>query len=107
MVLVPVNFVPLAFLDQPGAWLVTSLAIGGIAPNIVIMFAKRGFPSIMAIPHLIFWLPLIAVLGWLITRGQGSDAWLSVLWLLLVIDVISLGFVTRDFRHWMLGVHSR
>ena len=56
---------------------------------------------------MIFWLPLIAVLGWLITRGQGSDAWLSVLWLLLVIDVISLGFVTRDFRHWMLGVHSR
>ena len=107
VVLLPVNFAPLAFLDQPGAWRVAALALGGIAPNIVIMFVKRGFPSSMAIPHLIFWLPLIAVLGWLINQGQGTDAWLTALWLLLVVDVISLGFDARDFRHWLRRNRSR
>lgn len=56
-VLFPVNMLSLAFLSAPNGVLVAALAIGGVAPGMLIMMAERGFSRAMAFSHLVGWTP--------------------------------------------------
>ena len=52
-ILVPINLFPIVFWDHPDSgFLIATLAIGGMLPNIGIMIAERGFSKSMAISHL-------------------------------------------------------
>ncbi len=101
LVLGPVNFASVFFLDQPmGIW-VALLAFGAVIPNIGILFYERGFSKMMAFPHLLPWSGLILWL--LIAMPEGSAAYGTYLWILLVVNAISLGFDFPDALKWWRG----
>ncbi|CUH77478.1 hypothetical protein TRM7557_01393 [Tritonibacter multivorans] len=101
-VLAPANIAALAFLDQPGAPLVGLLAIGGMIPNLPIIFYERGFSKLMALPHILIWTPLCVVILSQLSGGT-SGAYATFLMALLVIDLMSLGFDYPDFVKWLRG----
>lgn len=94
-VLVPVNFLSMAFLDEPyGVW-VAVLAVGGIAPNLFVLIATRRFGHEMAWSHLVVWPPLVVLLLWILISGPSvGHAWFLVL--LLVVDFVSIVFDAGD-----------
>ena len=53
IILVPVHLAAILFVFQPEGLLLAFLAIGGMAPNLVLMFVERGFSRAMAISHLV------------------------------------------------------
>ena len=91
-ILVPVNLLPLLFLNAPFGVAVALLAVGGMLPNLVIMWNERGLSKRMALPHLVLWTPLVILVAWVLWQGAATGGWAMVLWALLVIDLISLGF---------------
>lgn len=103
MILVPVNLAAVAFVGHPhGVW-VAVLAIGGMVPNLPIMLIERGLSKAMSWPHVLIWTPLVALLLWLLASGQGSGGYRTYLTVLLVVDLISLGFDYIDAGKWLKG----
>lgn len=99
----PVNMAPLLFLDQPYALWVAALSVGGMLPNIWILHRERGFSGKLALPHVIFWSPLVLLLAVLLRSPEVSGAYRALLWILLITDMISLGFDLRECWHWWRG----
>jgi len=62
---------------------------------------RRGLGKVMALPHLIPWTILVIIL--LFFRPEGSEVYNNFLWILLVIDLISLGFDYTDAWKWVKG----
>ncbi len=102
VILVPVNLLPLFFLDQPQGVLIAALAITGMALNLPIMMAARGMSGAMALPHLLCWIPLVIVVAGMLSAAETLNPnYVRFLWLLLIVDVISLVFDVRDAANWM------
>ena len=101
LILVPVNAASLLFLGQPGALWVAILAVGAMLANLPIMLAERGFSKRMALPHLPFWTVLVIWLA--VARPGATGAYAVYLWLLLAVDLISLGFDYPDAWKWWKG----
>ena len=104
LILVPVNLLPLAYLDEPfGVWIAV-LSVGGMLPNLVIMIAERGLSKRMALPHLLIWTPLVVMLGLLLQGDMGvSVGFGTVLIMVFVIDLLSLVFDYIDSWKWWQG----
>jgi hypothetical protein len=103
-ILVPVNMVPLLFLGEPFAIWVAVLSIGGMMPNLPIMLFDRGLSKRMGLPHLLIWTPLVVFVGWLLASDVPlSDGYGLMLAILLVVDLISLGFDYPDALKWWRG----
>lgn len=101
-VLVPVNFASLFWIGVAGGAVVAILAVGGIMPNTVILVRERGLSKALAFAHLAVWPILIVVLAiWLGNGGSEVPRW--YLWLLLGVNLVSLGFDLRDGWHWLRG----
>ena len=101
-VLVPVNLASVAFLSEPYGVLVAALAVGGMVPNVFIILRERGVSRLMAFPHLVIWTPLVFLLLVLL-QADPAPEYARYLWLLLAVDVISLGFDYRDGWRWWRG----
>jgi hypothetical protein len=103
-ILVPANLAGVAFLDQPGAGLVATLAIGGMIPNALLILAERGFSRAMSLSHLAFWIPLVIYL-WLLLGQAGpySDGYLLYMRVLLWVNLTSLVFDVKDSWQWIRG----
>ena len=107
IILVPVHLAAILFVFQPEGLLLAFLAIGGMAPNLVLMFVERGFSRAMAISHVVLWTPMVV----LIVRMMGdahalSEGFLTYLWVLLPITVISLAFDFPDVWRWWKGARA-
>ena len=101
VILVPVNFASILFLSEPGGTWIAILAIGAILCNLPVLLIERGFSNTMALPHLIPWTILVAWL--LFWRPDGSEIFVGYLWLVLVVDAISLVFDYPDAFKWYKG----
>ena len=102
LILIPVNLVPLTFLDQPHGELIAMLAVTGMALNIPIMLAARGMSKAMALPHLLCWGPLVIVIVMALnSNAQLAPDYVAFLLLLLVVDSVSLAFDIRDSFMWV------
>ena len=101
LILVPVNMLSVLFVAEPKGILIATLAVGGMMPNIVIMLAERGLSKMMALPHLVIWIPLVLIL-WL-HLGNVTGGYLMYLWLLLIVDGVSLAFDIPDAWKWWKG----
>ncbi len=100
-VLVPVNMAALAFINEPSGLWVAALAIGAMLPNMAIMLYERGLSKMMALPHVLPWGALVL---WLVfAMPQGSAAYGMYLWLLLLVDGLSLAFDLPDVLKWRKG----
>lgn len=103
LILIPVNAASARFIGDPWAWLIAALAFAGMIPNIFILISDRGFTNRMAVPHVIFWIPLVLILAYLliffdVILPSAYDVYLK---LLLVINLISLGFDIPETRAWL------
>ncbi|WP_299842349.1 hypothetical protein [uncultured Roseovarius sp.] len=103
-ILVPVNLSPLLFLSEFQGVMVATLAVGGMAPNLVIMMRDHGFSRAMALPHLLIWTPLVIFLINLLSSGaELPDIYRNFLILLLLVDLVSLAFDCLDALKWWRG----
>lgn len=99
--LAPINMAAIFFMDQPfGIW-IAILAIGAMTINMSVMVYDRGFSKLMAFPHLIPWTILVIWIAF--ARPVGSAGYDTFLWILLVTNIISLGFDCPDALKWWKG----
>ncbi len=105
-ILVPVNMISLAFWSQPDGVLIAVMAVGAMALNGVIMFYERGFSRAMALPHVVIWTPMVLFVLAKLVGGEASGVFAAYLWVLLVTDIVSLGFDFRDARDWWRGARA-
>jgi len=103
-ILVPANFSGIFFLQYETAFWVMVLGMGGILPNIVLLFLNGGMSKVLAIPHLIFWIPLhfILINLWF-NRPDMSEFEQNYLLIILAINTISLAFDFYDANEWRKG----
>lgn len=107
VLLVPVNMASLMFLGQPIGILIAVLANGAMMLNGVIMLYERGFSKAMALPHVVIWVPLVVLIGVMLASGRvDQPSFVLYLKLLLVIDLISLGFDFKDAWDWKKGARQ-
>jgi len=99
--LVPINMAAIFFIDQPAGVWIAILSIGAMMLNVPVIFFDRGFSKMMAFPHLIPW--SVLVIWILFARPVGSDYYGTYLTVLLVTNVISLGFDFPDAWKWWKG----
>lgn len=102
--LVPVNLIPLFFLGQgmSSHWIAV-LALAGVLPNLGILLRDRGFSSLMALPHLIFWTPLVFLICLTLLENGADGTYQLMLIVLLATNFISLVFDLRDWVAWCAG----
>jgi hypothetical protein len=103
LILVPVNIASIWFMGNPGSSLVVSFAIAGLLFNAIPIWFDRGFSSAMAIPHVIFWIPLTIILVnyLMISEVVLTDNYRYFLIILMVCNLISLSFDIPDLFKWL------
>lgn len=103
-VLVPVNALPFFFLDTPTGRAAAAAAVFVVFTNLPIMLIMRGMSRLMAVPHLIAWLPLLPYLTARLAFGQSlllPELLLALA--LLVVNAVSVAFDTLDTWRWICG----
>lgn len=107
VILVPVNLIPLAFPGAPNANLIATLAVAGMALNLPIMIVMRGMSRAMSLPHILCWGPMVIIVALTLRDGAAlSSGYVLALSVLLIVDLISLGFDLRDAVMWFRGDRS-
>ena len=103
-ILVPVNLASVFFISYfAGQW-IAGLAIAGMAFNIPIMLKDRGMSKLMALPHLVFWIPAVLLAYWILSnKGGVPSQYVSYLRLLIGVNLVSLAFDIPDFVRWLRG----
>ena len=101
VILFPINVASLFFLNEPSGGLIAFLAIIAMLPNLPILVYLRGFSKMLALPHVIPWAILVIII--LVARPVGSSTYNSYLWVLLIINIISLLFDIPDSIKWLKG----
>lgn len=99
--LAPINMASLLFLGEPMGLLIVFLANIAMMMNMPVMIYDRGFSKMMALPHLVPWTILVAIL--LFARPEATGLYDNYLWVLLGTNVISLLFDFPDAGKWMSG----
>ena len=107
LVLAPANFLTLALVDGPLGLIVPLLSMLGFIPNLGIAWVQNGFSAAMALPHLVFWTPQVAILAnYLIqTPANASFAYIAYA-IVFVVNTISLLFDVRETTKWFGGQKS-
>lgn len=90
-------------MGNPGSSLVVSFAIAGLLFNAIPIWFDRGFSSAMAIPHVIFWIPLTIILVnyLMISEVLLTNNYRYFLIILMVCNLISLSFDIPDLFKWL------
>ncbi len=101
--LIPANFAGFWFLDTRTGFWVALLGAGAILLNAVIVLINGGLSKVLAIPHLIFWIPLEIILLRLVIAGGLSETEWRLAVIVLVTNGISLGFDVYDTVAWWRG----
>lgn len=102
----PVNAAPFFMLDT-NTGKAAAIAAGFVmVTNCYLMIANGGVSKVMAIPHLMAWIPLVVYLLWLLIAGGSIVAGSSEFWLALLLVLfngISIGFDFYDTQQWRIG----
>jgi hypothetical protein len=101
--LVPVNFIGFWFLDSVSGRWIAFLGAGGILLNAIPVLVNGGFSKVLCVPHLLCWIPLVAILGYRLVFADlvGTELQLAVA--AFVINGASLFFDVYDFFEWRGG----
>jgi len=102
VLLMPINVATVFFIGETNALVISVLAIAGMAFNMPIMIRAGGMTSLMALPHLILWTPMV-LLALITLFADVPSGYRVFLVLLIAIDTISLAFDVRDFAAWRNG----
>ncbi|MEE9374754.1 MAG: hypothetical protein V3V04_00295, partial [Rhizobiaceae bacterium] len=78
--LMPINMASILFISEPKGLLIAFLANIAMMLNLPVMLYDRGFSKLMAVPHLIPWTILVAILIFYRPEASGMyDTYLTVL----------------------------
>ena len=104
VLLIPANLSGLFLTELPAGWWVAVLGSGALMVNAVIAIANGGMSKALAIPHLLFWLPLELILlhRWL-TVADLTPFESTYILIILTINGISLVFDLYDTAQWVRG----
>ncbi len=103
LILIPANLSGFALLDtNSGKWIAV-LGGGALGVNTILVLLNGGFSRVLAVPHLVFWVPLEIVLLYRhFTAEMGAtEAWVT--FCVLIINAISLVFDVVDTQRWYGG----
>lgn len=100
-ILVPVNAASIFFIGQPSGIWIALLAIVAMLINVPVMIVERGFSKTMALSHIPLWTVLVVWL--LVSPPAGSQGYQAYLYVLLIVDLISLAFDYPDTYRWIKG----
>ncbi len=109
VILVPVNMSTIFMLLQENGkgWFILTLSMGGMVPNLYLMFKERGFSKAMAFSHLVFWIPLLYFLfiwiGLAMIMVPEDKLFIWHLVILFVVNAISICFDLKDSWQWLKG----
>ena len=104
VILIPANAVPFFFLDTPTGQAAALASTFVVLTNVPIMLWERGMSRLMAVPHLIAWVPLLPYLAArLLFTSPVAQAEALLAIALIVVNGISLGFDTFDTWRWLCG----
>lgn len=98
-ILVPVNAASLLFITEPDGIGIAFLANVGMLPNLYVMIQDRGLTHRMAVSHILPWTILVIWIAILLPLD--ASAFCTYLWILLIVDLISLGFDYPDAYRWL------
>ena len=101
VILFPVNLAAIFFIHEPMGLMIATLSTMGWLPNVFILARERGFSRLMALPHLIPWTLLIVVIY--LASPSLSSGFDIYLWLLAIVNTISITFDTSDSIRWYNG----
>jgi hypothetical protein len=103
-ILIPVNASAFVFLELQSAQWAAWAAMFVVATNIPIMLRERGLSKLMALPHLIVWVPLEIML---LLRLASHPALLEpeqiFSFVILLVNGIGIAFDTFDTWRWLRG----
>ena len=102
--LIPVNLSGIFLLDYGSGFWVALLGAGAIFVNAGILLLNGGFSKVLAIPHLVLWSPLQAILLYrYFALPNLSDFEQNYILVVLAINGISIVFDIYDTKEWMNG----
>lgn len=102
--LIPANFSGLFLLNYDAGFWVALLGAGAIAINSIILLLNGGFSKVLAVPHLLLWIPLQAILLWrYFTVPDLSSFEATYILIIVIINGISIVFDFYDTWEWMKG----
>lgn len=104
-VLIPVNMLSLLFLQYPSARMVAVAAVLALGSNMWLLYRHAGFNRLMAVPHLLVWGPLQAILVIYLMTNASLISLAEVMYVSLVLSAngISLCFDLLDSWRWIQG----
>ena len=102
--LVPANLSGLFLLNYESGFWVAVLGAGAIAINVVILFLNGGFSKVLAISHLLLWIPLQIILfyRYFLVPDLSSFEQNYIL-IILFINGISIALDIYDTKEWVKG----
>lgn len=107
LILFPANMASLLMLDTWAGVAAAWAFLFVCATNLPIMYIERGLGRLMAIPHLLAWIPLQVALLLRLNGHVGgaipAGTELGFIWMLLTINGISLAFDLVDSVRWFRG----
>lgn len=107
LVLAPANFLTLALIDGPLGLIVPLLSMLGFIPNLGIAWVQNGFSAAMALPHLLFWAPQVAILGNYLIQPPANASFAYIAYaIVFVVNTISVLFDIRETTKWFGGQKS-
>lgn len=101
--LVTANFASLWFLHTTTGFWVALLGAGAILINLIIVWINRGFSRVLAIPHVILWVPLQIILIKSIPALDLASMEHTLCMVVLWVNGISLLFDAADTWRWCRG----
>lgn len=103
LLLVPANFAGFFFLDTVSGWWIALLGAGAIIVNLPLIWLNGGLSKVLCIPHLVFWIPLVGILGYRLLTADMTSPELQLAAIVFAFNLFSLGFDIYDFFEWRGG----
>jgi hypothetical protein len=101
--LIPVNFAGFWFLDTVSGRWIAVLGAGGILLNLPLVWLNSGLSKVLCIPHILFWTPLVAILGYRLLTASMETTEFRLALVVFAVNGVSLVFDYYDFFDWRRG----
>ncbi|WP_421856106.1 hypothetical protein [Oricola sp.] len=101
--LVPANFSGYWFMDTASGWWIAVLGATGIIVNLPIVWLNGGLSKVLCIPHILFWTPLVVILGYRLLAVPMNATEFTLALAVFAVNGMSLAFDYYDFFEWRRG----
>lgn len=98
-----VNAAALALTHWPTGFWASWALVAIVAVNLPMVLIQQGYGRILALPHLVVWIPLCIYAFMRLLADDATAGEQSYAALLLAVNGLSVAFDLRDSWHWLRG----